>query len=52
MLDRKRILGKIDELEAYLGELAAIAPVNFKVYRQKKMTCLLNCSKKIYYPNK
>ena len=41
MLDRERILTKIDELDGYLRELAQIAPVNFDEYRkiEKKRAC-------------
>jgi uncharacterized protein YutE (UPF0331/DUF86 family) len=41
MLDRERILGKIDVLDAYLSELAQIIPVSFKDYLkvEKKRSC-------------
>jgi len=41
MLDRERILGKIDELDMYLGELAQIAPEDFLEYQktEKKRSC-------------
>lgn len=41
MLDRERILGKIDELDAYLNELKEVAPANFTEYQQieKKRSC-------------
>jgi len=41
VLDRERILTKIDELDGYLRELAQIAPVNFDEYRkiEKKRAC-------------
>lgn len=41
MLDRKRILAKIDELDAYLDELITVAPANFKEYQriEKKRSC-------------
>ena len=34
MLDRERILAKIDELEGYLHDLRTIAPASFTVYQQ------------------
>ena len=34
MLDRERILGKIDELDTYLKELTQIIPANFKEYQK------------------
>ena len=41
MLDKERILGKIDELDAYLKELNQIIPLNFKEYQriEKKRSC-------------
>lgn len=41
MVDRERVLAKLDELEGYLKELASIAPKSFKEYQQveKKRTC-------------
>ena len=41
MLDERRILVKIDELDAYLMELRAVAPDSFEEYEQieKKRSC-------------
>ncbi|MCM8831840.1 MAG: DUF86 domain-containing protein [Candidatus Omnitrophica bacterium] len=41
MLDKERILGKIDELDAYLKELNQIIPKNFEEYQkiEKKRSC-------------
>ncbi len=41
MLDKDRILAKIDELDAYLGELKQIAPLGYDEYQQieKKRSC-------------
>jgi len=41
MLDRERILGKIDQLERYLKELSAIVPQDFAAYRkvEKRRAC-------------
>ena len=41
MIDRERILAKLDELEGYLGELRSIAPDRFEEYRriEKKRAC-------------
>ena len=41
MLDKDRILAKIDELDAYLGELKQIAPSGYAEYQQieKKRSC-------------
>lgn len=41
MLDKERILGKIDELDTYLNELSQIAPADFKEYQriEKKRGC-------------
>jgi uncharacterized protein YutE (UPF0331/DUF86 family) len=41
MLDDRRILAKIDELDAYLMELRAVAPDSFEEYEQieKKRSC-------------
>lgn len=41
MLDRKRILTKIDELNSYLNELSQIIPANFSEYQriEKKRSC-------------
>jgi len=33
MLDRERILAKLDELDAYLKELREIAPASFEAYK-------------------
>jgi uncharacterized protein YutE (UPF0331/DUF86 family) len=34
VIDRERILAKLDELEGYLGELRSIAPDRFEEYRR------------------
>lgn len=34
MLDRERVLGKLDQLQAYLAELQAILPPDFEGYRR------------------
>ena len=41
MLDRERILGKIAELDSYLGELKQVTPATFDVYQaiEKKRSC-------------
>ena len=41
MLDKRRILAKIDELNTYLGELRVVAPDSFEEYGQieKKRSC-------------
>ena len=41
MLDRERILAKIDALDGYLGELRAIAPTSIEAYRtiEKRRAC-------------
>ena len=41
MLDRERILGKVDQLEGYLGELGAIVPQDFSAYQkvEKRRAC-------------
>lgn len=41
MLDKNRILSKIDELDSYLTELSQIAPSNFEEYQkiEKKRSC-------------
>lgn len=41
MLDKERILGKIDELDGYLDELIKIVPEGFEEYQQieKKRSC-------------
>jgi uncharacterized protein YutE (UPF0331/DUF86 family) len=41
MLDKERIVTKIDELDSYLGELRQIAPVRYDEYQQieKKRSC-------------
>jgi len=41
MLDKKRILTKIDELDSYLDELTQIVPKEFKEYQkiEKKRSC-------------
>ena len=41
MLDRERILARLDDLEGYLGELRQIAPANFKEYQkvEKRRAC-------------
>ena len=41
MLDKERLLAKIDELEGYLGELEQVKPTSFEEYRkvEKKRSC-------------
>lgn len=41
MVDKERILGKIDDLEAYLSELKQIVPESFADYQkiEKKRSC-------------
>ena len=41
MLDRERILGKIDQLEGYLRELCTIVPEDFTAYQkvEKRRAC-------------
>ncbi len=41
MVDRERLLAKLDELDGYLAELHAIAPARFEEYRhiEKKRSC-------------
>jgi uncharacterized protein YutE (UPF0331/DUF86 family) len=41
VLDKERILAKIDELEGYLAELRTVAPENLKEYEriEKKRSC-------------
>lgn len=41
MLDKDRILGKIDELDSYLSELTQIIPASFEEYQkiEKKRSC-------------
>lgn len=41
MIDRDRVLAKLDELDGYLGELRSIAPVRFEEYLrvEKKRAC-------------
>lgn len=41
MLDRERVLGKIDELDSYLNEILQIIPESFQEYQsiEKKRTC-------------
>ena len=41
MIDRERILGKIDELDMYLGELKEVLPSSYKQYQavEKKRSC-------------
>ena len=41
MLDKERVLGKIDDLEAYLSELKQIVPESFADYQriEKKRSC-------------
>lgn len=41
MLDRERILGKIDEIDSYLDELKQVVPANFAEYQkiEKKRSC-------------
>ena len=41
MLDRERILGKIDQLEGYLRELRTIVPQDFAAYQkvEKRRAC-------------
>lgn len=34
MIDRDRVLAKLDELDGYLGELRSIAPDRFEEYRR------------------
>ena len=41
MVDRERILARIDRLDSYLGELRQIAPADLEAYRiiEKKRSC-------------
>lgn len=41
MVDRDRVLAKLDELDGYLKELAGVAPKSFAEYRrvEKKRSC-------------
>lgn len=41
MVDRDRVLAKVDQLEAYLGELAQIMPASFSEYMkiEKRRSC-------------
>ena len=41
MVDRERVLAKLDELDRYVGELRTIAPDRFESYREleKKRAC-------------
>ena len=41
MLDRERVLVKLDELDTYLAELRKILPASFKQYQaiEKKRSC-------------
>ncbi len=41
MIDRDRLLAKLDELDGYLGELRSIAPARFEEYLsvEKKRAC-------------
>ena len=41
MVDRERVLAKLDALDRYLGELRALAPDRFESYREleKKRAC-------------
>lgn len=41
MVDRERLLAKLDELDGYLRELRAIAPVSIEAFRQieKRRAC-------------
>jgi len=41
MLDKERILAKLDELDGYLDELKQVVPVEFKEYQkiEKKRSC-------------
>lgn len=41
MLDRDRILAKVDELDGYLEELRQVTPESFDAYRtiEKKRSC-------------
>ena len=41
MLDKERILGKIDDLDSYLNELRQITPESFEAYQkiEKKRSC-------------
>jgi len=45
VVDRERVLAKLDELEGYVRDLRAIAPQNFTEYRQieKKRACNDSC---------
>jgi hypothetical protein len=46
VLDRERILAKIDELEGYLHDLRTIAPESFTVYQQIEKSGRVNDSSK------
>ena len=41
MMDRERILARIDQLDTYIGELRQIAPTDLRTYRkiEKKRSC-------------
>ena len=41
MVDRERVLGKLDELDRYIGELRAVAPGSFEEFLrvEKKRAC-------------
>jgi hypothetical protein len=41
MMDRERILARIDQLDTYLSELRQIAPADFKTYCkiEKRRSC-------------
>ncbi len=41
MVDRDRVLGRLDELDGYLGELRSIVPARFEEYRrvERKRAC-------------
>ena len=41
MLDKERILGKVDDLNSYLDELKQVAPNNYEEYQkiEKKRSC-------------
>jgi uncharacterized protein YutE (UPF0331/DUF86 family) len=41
MLDKERILGKVDDLNSYLDELKQVVPTNYEEYQkiEKKRSC-------------
>ena len=41
MLDRERILARLDQLDSYLGELRQVLPEDFAVYQrvERKRAC-------------